>query len=213
MTNKLINMRPEILQTLTQIVVFVGIILTAIGGYGHFHYGKKIEQKREIVVDSKLDSIPRSINSTSNQNTDKVLGAIKAVKQTVDEIAASDGSNIEEIIYPSSGKFGTNILDRNKTIYKVGIHSMRVEIPKNQEVIVMVSGTKWAFPVYQSIPGWRHFDLETEGSKTIRKFMTLKGGILDLEMMFTGLDEIELSVFENGSKVPSWEKIITVEEK
>jgi len=213
MTNKLINMRPEILQTLSQIVVFVGIILTAIGGYGHFHYGKKIEQKREIVVDSKLDSIPRSINSTSNQNTDKVLGAIKAVKQTVDEIAASDGSNIEEIIYPSSGKFGTNILDRNKTIYKVGTHSMRVEIPKNQEVIVMVSGTKWAFPVYQSIPGWRHFDLETEGSKTIRKFMTLKGGILDLEMMFTGLDEIELSVFENGSKVPSWEKIITVEEK
>jgi len=206
-------MRPEILQTLSQIVVFVGIILTAIGGYGHFHYGKKIEQKREIVVDSKLDSIPRSINSTSNQNTDKVLGAIKAVKQTVDEIAASDGSNIEEIIYPSSGKFGTNILDRNKTIYKVGTHSMRVEIPKNQEVIVMVSGTKWAFPVYQSIPGWRHFDLETEGSKTIRKFMTLKGGILDLEMMFTGLDEIELSVFENGSKVPSWEKIITVEEK
>jgi len=204
-------MRPELLQTLSQITVFIGIILTAIGGYGHFHYGKIVEKKREIIVDSKLDSIPKRVISADNQNTDKVLVAIKAVKQTVDEIAASDGSNIKEISYPRSGEFGANILDRNITRYKVGTYSMRAEIPKNQEVIVKVSGTKWAFPVYQSIPGWRHFDLETEGSKTIRKFKTLKGGILDLEMMFTGVDEIELSVFENGSKVPSWEKTILVE--
>lgn len=204
-------MRPESLQTLSQITVSVGIILTAIGGYGYSHYGKIIEQKREIIVDNQLESIPKSVISAGNQNTDKVLGAISAVKQTVDEIAASDGSNIKKISYPDAGEFGTNILDRNITRYKVGTHSMRVEIPKNQEVIVKVSGTKWGFPVYQSIPGWSYFDLETEGSKTIRKFKTLKGGILDLEMMFTGVDEIKLSVFENGSKVPSWKKTITVE--
>lgn len=206
-------MRPEILQTISQIAVFVGILLTAIGGYGHFHYGKKIEQKREIVIDSKLDSIPLSIYSTSNQNTDKVLVAIKDVKQTVDEIASSDGSNIKEISYPSSGEFGINILDRKITKYKIGTYSMRVEVPKKQEVIVKVSGTNWVFPAFQSIPGWRDFDYEKEGTKTIRKFKTLRAGSLDFDIRFTSSDEIELTVFENGSKEPSWKKTITVEDK
>lgn len=213
MTNKLKNMRPEFLQTLSQIVVFVGILLTAIGGYGHFHYGKKMEQKREVVIDSKLDSIPVSINSTSNQNTDKVLFAIKDVKQTVDEIASSDGSNIKEISYPRSGEFGINILDRKITKYIVGTYSMRVEVPKKQEVIVKVSGTNWVFPAFQSIPGWRDFDYEKEGTKTIRKFKTLRGGSLDFDIRFTAADEIELTVFENGSKEPSWKRTIIVVDK
>ena len=205
-------MRPEYLQTLSQIVVLIGIVLTAIGGYGHFHYGKQIEQKREVVIDRKLDGIPLSINSTSNQNTDKVLGAIKDVKQTVDDIASYDGSNIKEISYPSSGEFGINILDKSITRYKVGTYSMCVEVPKKQEVIVKVSGTEWAFPAFQSIPGWRDFDYEQEGTKIARKFKTLKAGTLDLDMRFIGADEIVLLIFENGSKVPSWQKTIIVEE-
>lgn len=222
-------MRPEILQTLSQIFVFIGIVLTAIGGYGHFHYEKKIEQKREIVIDDKLDNIPMNINKVNNQNTDKVLTAIKNikptvnesdkiltaikdVKQTVEDIASSDGSNKKEISYPSSGEFGINILDRNITKYKVGTYSMRVEVPKKQEVIVKVSGTNWVFPAFQSIPGWRDFDYEKEGTKTIRKFKTLKAGSLDFDMRFTGVDVIELLVFENESKVPTWQKTIIVEE-
>ncbi|WP_159523919.1 hypothetical protein [Sunxiuqinia indica] len=90
-------MKPEILQTISQIVVFLGIILTAIGGYGHFHYGKKIEKNREITIDTKLDSIPSSINANNKENTDKVLDAIGEVKLSIDEIAATDGSNIKII--------------------------------------------------------------------------------------------------------------------
>jgi hypothetical protein len=223
-------MRPEILQNLSQIFIFIGILLTAIGGYGHFHYGNKIEQKRGIVIDEKLNNIPLNINSTSDKNTvkiitavknskqqaidnsDKVLIAIKDVKQTVDEIASSDGSNIKEISYPSSGEFGINILDKNIIKYKVGTYSMRVEMPKNQEIIVKISGKNWVFPAFQSIPGWRHFDYETEDTKTIRKFKTLKAGSLDFDMRFTGADVIELLVFENESKVPTWQKTIIVEE-
>jgi len=207
-------MRPEFLQTLSQIVVFVGLVLAAIGGYGHFHYGKKIEQKREVVIDSKLDSIPLSINSTSNQNTDKVLGAIKDVKQTVDEIASSDGSNIKEISYPSTGEFGSNILDKNTHKYKVGTYSMKALMPKNQELTVKISGTKWGFPAFQSLPGWKHFDYEsTADNKSSIKFKTIKFGSVDLEFYLTGTDEIEIFIYENNSKTPTWEKKIIVADK
>ena len=208
-------MRPEILQTLSQIVVFVGIVLTAIGGFGHFHYGKKIEQKREVVIDSKLDSIPLSINSTSNQNTEKILGAIKDVKQTVDEISASDGSNLKEISYPSSGEFGSNILDKNTHKFKVGTYSMKAIIPKNQELTVKISGKKWGFPVSQSLPGWKHFDYEsTADNKSSRKFKTVKFGSVDLEFYLMGTDEIEILFYENNAKTPTWEKrIIVADEK
>lgn len=207
-------MRPEILQALSQIAIFIGTLLTALGGYGHYHYGKKIEQKREIVIDSQLDSIPRSINATNSQNTDKVLVAIRDVKQTVDEIASSDGSNIKEISYPSSGKFGINVLDKNTYKYTIGTYSMKALIPKNQELTVKISGTKWGFPAFQSLSGWKHFDYEsTLDNKSSRKFKTLKFGSVDLEFYLTGTDEIEIFIYENDSKTPSWEKKIIVEDK
>jgi hypothetical protein len=204
-------MKPEILQTISQIVVFTGIILTALGGYGHFHYGKIIEKTREMTIDTKLYSIPQSISAENKGNTDKVLDAIKDVKLSIDEIAATDGSNIKLISYPSSGEFGTNILDKSTEHYNAGTHSMRVEIPKGQTITVRVSGKNWQFPVSQAIPGWRHFDLKTDSDKTIRKFKSVKAGIIDLEIYLVDKGEIELSIFENGSEVPSWEKTLIVE--
>lgn len=37
----------QILQTLSQITIAAGLMLTALGGYGAFHYGKKIEEEKE----------------------------------------------------------------------------------------------------------------------------------------------------------------------
>lgn len=200
-------MKPEILQTLSQIVILIGIILTGLGGYGHFHYEKLTDKKREVSIDSKLDSIPQSIN----KNTDKVLDAIDKVELNIQKILETDGSKIQTINYPEIGVFGTNILDKKIHHFNVGTHSMRVEIPNGQSIIVKISGENWGFPAFQSIPGWKHYDHETEGNKTIRKFKTVKDGIIDLEIYLTSRDEIELLIFENGSDIPNWKKTIIVE--
>ncbi|WP_159523887.1 hypothetical protein [Sunxiuqinia indica] len=115
------------------------------------------------------------------------------------------------INYPSSGEFGTNILDKSNKRYKIGTHSLRVEIPKGQTIVVKVSGENWQFPAFQSIPGWRHFDHETKDGKTIRKFKSVKAGIIDLEIYLVDKGKTELSVYENGSELPSWEKTLFVE--
>ncbi|MUP40025.1 hypothetical protein [Labilibaculum euxinus] len=203
-------MKPEILQTVYQLVLAGGIIFTALGGYGYFHYSKMIEKNREVTVDTKLDNIPQSINTNNNENTDKVLDAIEDVKLSIDEIAATDGSNIKALSYPPSGEFGTNILDKNSEQYSIGTHSMRAKIPKGQSVIVKVSGKNWSFPVFQSIPGWRHFDNQPDADNPSRKFKSVKAGIIDLEMYLDNKGKIEISVFENGSELPSWEKKLIV---
>ena len=190
-------MKPEILQTISQIIIVVGVILAGGGGFGAYYYGNKISQKREISTDKKLDNIPRSIISVSKENRDAVLKAIENVKLSIDEIAATDGSHIKKISYQKGGEFGTNILNRNIIKYKIGTHSMRVEIPKNQYVIVKISGKNWGFPVFQPIPGWEHYDYKKDGDKITRKFKSIKAGILDLKMYLTGKGEIVLSVFEN----------------
>jgi len=192
-------MKPEILQNISQIILLIGGIFTCLGTYGHFHFGKKIDNNKEVSINSKLDSIPQSIN----KNTDRVLNAIEKISET-------DGSNIKTINYPQIGVFGTNILDKEVNSYSIGTHSMRVEIPKGQSIIVKISGKNWSFPAFQSIPGWKHYDHETIEEKTIRKFKTVKAGIIDLEIYLTDRDEIELLIFENGADIPSWKKILLV---
>jgi hypothetical protein len=204
-------MRPETLQTLSQILVLVGLLLAAFGGYGHFHFGKMVEQKNEIKMHEKIDNIPKTINSTVNKDTDSVLSAIKGVKESVDDFSATEGYNITSISYPLSGEFGVNILDRNNYKYTVGKYSMKALIPKNQKLSVKISGIKWGFPAFQSLPGWKYFDSESKDGKTSRMFKTVKFGSADLEFYLTGADDIEITVFENDSSEPTWKKTIKVE--
>ncbi|MDQ2180849.1 hypothetical protein [Marinifilum sp. D714] len=196
------------------ILLIAGLILTTIGGFkanDGWNKLKGISQTNgEETIIAKLDSIPKSINTKNKENTDKVLDAIEEVKLGVDEISAMDGSNIKTIKYPPSGEFGTNILDKTKGEYKIGTHSMRVEIPKGQTIVVKVSGKNWQFPVFQSIPGWKHFDLKTDKGETSRKFKSVKTGIVDLEIYLVDKGKIDLSIFENGSELPSWEKTLKV---
>ena len=131
--------------------------------------------------------------------------------QAIEYITDSDGSNIKEISYPDSGEFGINILNKNIDKYAVGTYSMNAIIPKNQEITVKISGINWGFPAFQAIPGWKTFDLITTDNETSRKFKTVKFGIVDLEFYLTGADKIEIMIYENNSKAPTWEKTIIVE--
>ncbi|CAM1349493.1 hypothetical protein [Tenacibaculum crassostreae] len=39
-------MNPSTLQTICQIIIVIGILFTALGGYGSYHFGKEIENKK-----------------------------------------------------------------------------------------------------------------------------------------------------------------------
>lgn len=88
-------MRPEIMQNIAQLIVCIGLIFTALGGYGHFYYGKKIDSNKEVEINQKLVSIPNEVNKHSNKNTVEVLNAIEDVKLSVEEIAAFDDSTLQ----------------------------------------------------------------------------------------------------------------------
>lgn len=61
-------MRPEILQNISNIVIVVGIILTALGGYGAYYFGNKadIEKDRQTQVDK--DSLNLKIETLLDGN-------------------------------------------------------------------------------------------------------------------------------------------------
>lgn len=206
-------MRPEIMQNIAQLAVCFGIILTALGGYGHFYYGKKIDSDKEIEINQKLEDIPNKVNDHSDKNTDKVLDAIEDVKLSVEEIASTDGSNLHEITYPKDGEFGLNILDKNTVKCDDGSFSMKALVPKGQEITVKISGEKWGFPLFQSLSGWKFYDREVKGKEMSRKFKTVKYGSVDFEIYLRGADNVKITVYENNSSNVSWQKTIIVEDK
>lgn len=209
----LIIMRPEMMQNIAQLAVFIGVILTAFGGYGHFYYGKKIDSNKEIEINQKLENIPNEVNDHSDKNTDKVLDAIEDVKLSVEEMAAIDGSNLHEITYPEIGEFGLNILDKKISKYDHGTFSMKALVPKNQEIIVEISGEKWSFPLFQSLPGWKYYDRKRNGKEISRKFKTVKCGSVDFEIYLNGADKVTITVYENNSSNVAWQKNIIIEEE
>jgi len=75
-------MTPGTLQTIFQIIILVGIIITGIGGFGSYHYGKKAtaiknekQQENQQATNSKLDKILESIGS---DNKTKLLEKYQA---------------------------------------------------------------------------------------------------------------------------------------
>ena len=63
-------MNPGTLQTVFQIIMLVGIIVTGIGGFGSYHYGKKStaiqnekQKENQQTTTSKLDKILKTIGS------------------------------------------------------------------------------------------------------------------------------------------------------
>jgi hypothetical protein len=76
----------------------------------------------------------------------------KYIKQFIDSTAFEYTGGIK---YPESGKFGVNILDRNKTEYPAGNYSMKAILPEGTNLIVKIIGRDhWAYPAFQVETGW-----------------------------------------------------------
>lgn len=63
-------MKPEFLQTLSQLGILCGIVLTALGGYGAYHFGKKVDRVKEAESDARKEVLLEQIGGLSQGNTD-----------------------------------------------------------------------------------------------------------------------------------------------
>lgn len=61
-------MGPEQMQTISQLVILISTIIAAVGGYGHFHYGKIIDNQKPMYEESiKIDKLDVSDNKAPTQ--------------------------------------------------------------------------------------------------------------------------------------------------
>ncbi len=61
------------LQTISQLILLLGVVLTALGGYGSYHFGKIEEKEKERISDQKQNELNEQITilqaNTSQINT------------------------------------------------------------------------------------------------------------------------------------------------
>jgi len=80
-------MKPEILQMISQLAVLIGIIVTALGGFGAFHFGKVITQVKEQAAQNR-----------EKQFIDKIDGLAKDNKIVQDKLKPFE--NLANKMYP-----------------------------------------------------------------------------------------------------------------
>jgi len=49
------------LQTISQLVLALGAVLTMVGGYGSYHFGKKEQEERDLISDQRQDGLKAQI--------------------------------------------------------------------------------------------------------------------------------------------------------
>ncbi|NBC82806.1 MAG: hypothetical protein GVY19_05435 [Bacteroidetes bacterium] len=115
------------------------------------------------------------------------------------------------IEYPQNGLYGTNLLDKSKTEYSSGNHSLSAILPNGTTLKVKIQGNNWAYPVSQDWSGWEKSDWnDTDNSRT---FTSKKIGELNLKIRLdsdTTSTKTKIYVYENGDIAPTWTKEITV---
>ncbi len=58
------------LQTLSQLILLCGIILTALGGYGSYHFGKIEEKKKEEIASKEQNILKEQLAQLQSNTTD-----------------------------------------------------------------------------------------------------------------------------------------------
>ncbi|HBA86751.1 MAG TPA: hypothetical protein DCZ75_01850 [Geobacter sp.] len=119
---------------------------------------------------------------------------------------------VETVSYPASGSYGTNLLDRNNTVYPLsnGIFapvSLAATLQPGSSLKVKVTGVSdnWAFsPFLFSGWQWGEYDPATHS----RTFTSGSARTLDLQVLLNG-GAVTLEVYENGSALPTWTKQVT----
>jgi hypothetical protein len=74
-------MSPQLLQTLSQIAIAAGLLLAAVGGYGAYHFGKKVDDIRDQVTDTKQDAIHSDVGLVlkGNESLQKSLEPLSSL--------------------------------------------------------------------------------------------------------------------------------------
>ncbi|HBL76525.1 MAG: hypothetical protein A2W90_00450 [Bacteroidetes bacterium GWF2_42_66] len=113
------------------------------------------------------------------------------------------------IAYPQNGAYGTNLLDKNRTEYSAGYHSLNAILPNGTSLKVKIQGKNWFYPVSQDWSGWEKSDWnDADNSRT---FTSKKTGEIDLKIRLeadTTSAMIKIYVHENGDIEPTWTKEI-----
>ena len=110
------------------------------------------------------------------------------------------------IKYPITGKYGLNILDKDKVEYSAGSYSMKAILPEGTSLQVKIAGTNWFYPSFQDNTGW--IDSEYNSTDNSRIFTATQTGEIDFQMSLGA--NTTISVFENGVTSPTWSKEIAI---
>ena len=119
------------------------------------------------------------------------------------------------IEYPASGKYGLNILNKDKTDYEAGHCSMKAILPEGTFLKVKISGQNWGFPSFQDNTGWEFSDWDNIDNSRI--FTSNKTGEIDFDIILDSSEDSTRSnktiiyVFENEDIEPAWLKEIIIE--
>jgi len=84
-------MNPQTMQTISNVIIFVGVLLAGLGGFGSYHFGKRADQKKEHEAKVKEERLNVQITSLLKGN-EKLSQQI----QSFEEIATN--------IYPNLNK-------------------------------------------------------------------------------------------------------------
>jgi hypothetical protein len=115
------------------------------------------------------------------------------------------------IKYPQNGLYGINLLDKSRTEYSSGNHSLNAILPNGTTLKVKIQGNNWFYPVSQDWSGWERSDWNDVDNS--RSFTSKKIGELDLKILLesnTTSTKTKIYVYENGDIEPTWTKEITV---
>ena len=132
----------------------------------------------------------------------------KYVNQFIDSTDFEFSGFIE---YPQNGLHGTNLLDKSRTEYSTGKHSLNAILPNGTSLIVKIQGRNWGYSVSQDWSGWEPSDWnDLDNSRT---FTSKKIGEIDLKILLesdTTSTNTKIYVYENEDLEPTWTKEITV---
>jgi hypothetical protein len=133
----------------------------------------------------------------------------KYVQHFIDSTSFEFSGYIE---YPAYGMYGTNLLDRQKTEYAEGNHSLCAILKEGTLLKVRIQGDNWFYPVSQDWTGW--YKTDWNDVDTSRTFLSKKTGEIDLNILLqvdtTTFSKTKIYVYENNDVEPTWSKEITV---
>ncbi len=118
------------------------------------------------------------------------------------------------IDYPAAGKFGENVLDREKTGYASGNYSMKAILPEGTMLKVKIKSFNLGIRAFQEDSGWEYTSWNRKDSTQI--FTSVRTGEIDLEVNLHAFHDSAWSnksmiyVFENGDTIPTWSKEVIV---